>query len=248
VINRVSELFAGHPTLIQGFNTFLPPGYRIECGAGNDPNTIRVTTPMGTTVQSIAGRRPQPGDATLHPQGDAAHPHGAGRGAFFNRPGWQQQPQPQPQPPQPAPQQGAESPEMTFAATAQNGPAPAAFNPPPPAHAAAFDTAAGGQSRAGPQPQGAGLLNSGPGGRNALTPTPAAAQGVVNGSLQAHLANQEKQRGPVEFNHAISYVNKIKVGDFLPAQAFTLHPLCLLSDHFPPRAKFMVAMSLLQGI
>jgi histone deacetylase complex regulatory component SIN3 len=40
VINRVSELFAGHPNLIQGFNTFLPPGYRIECGAGNDPNTI----------------------------------------------------------------------------------------------------------------------------------------------------------------------------------------------------------------
>lgn len=57
VINRVSELFAGHPNLIQGFNTFLPPGYRIECGAGNDPNTIRVTTPMGTTVQSITDRK-----------------------------------------------------------------------------------------------------------------------------------------------------------------------------------------------
>ncbi|RHY29609.1 hypothetical protein DYB32_005013, partial [Aphanomyces invadans] len=30
VIQRVSELFKGHPTLIFGFNTFLPPGYRIR--------------------------------------------------------------------------------------------------------------------------------------------------------------------------------------------------------------------------
>jgi paired amphipathic helix protein Sin3a len=30
VINRVSNLFKGHPDLIVGFNTFLPPGYKIE--------------------------------------------------------------------------------------------------------------------------------------------------------------------------------------------------------------------------
>ncbi|EQC35298.1 hypothetical protein SDRG_07523 [Saprolegnia diclina VS20] len=30
VIQRVSELFKGHPNLIFGFNTFLPPGYRIR--------------------------------------------------------------------------------------------------------------------------------------------------------------------------------------------------------------------------
>ncbi|KAL8688268.1 MAG: hypothetical protein Q9218_005778 [Villophora microphyllina] len=53
VIDRVSTLFAGHPELIQGFNTFLPPGYRIECGTRDDPNTIRVTTPMGTTVSQM---------------------------------------------------------------------------------------------------------------------------------------------------------------------------------------------------
>ncbi|KAL8670693.1 MAG: hypothetical protein Q9168_004781 [Polycauliona sp. 1 TL-2023] len=53
VIERVSSLFAGHPELIQGFNTFLPPGYRIECGTRDDPNTIRVTTPMGTTVSQM---------------------------------------------------------------------------------------------------------------------------------------------------------------------------------------------------
>ncbi|XP_051176886.1 paired amphipathic helix protein Sin3a isoform X2 [Leptopilina boulardi] len=30
VIRRVSHLFKGHPELIVGFNTFLPPGYKIE--------------------------------------------------------------------------------------------------------------------------------------------------------------------------------------------------------------------------
>lgn len=54
VINRVSTLFNGHPELIQGFNTFLPPGYKIECGLNDDPNSIRVTTPMGTTVSSLS--------------------------------------------------------------------------------------------------------------------------------------------------------------------------------------------------
>lgn len=53
VIDRVSSLFTGHPELIQGFNTFLPPGFRIECGTGDDPNAIRVTTPMGTTVSQM---------------------------------------------------------------------------------------------------------------------------------------------------------------------------------------------------
>ncbi|CDK26082.1 unnamed protein product [Kuraishia capsulata CBS 1993] len=56
VIDRVSTLFRGHPNLIQGFNTFLPPGYRIECSLDpSDPNPIRVTTPMGTTTRHDSG-------------------------------------------------------------------------------------------------------------------------------------------------------------------------------------------------
>ncbi|PCH35348.1 PAH2 domain-containing protein, partial [Wolfiporia cocos MD-104 SS10] len=42
VIEHVSNLFHGHPTLIQGFNTFLPAGYQIDfatdvhdCDAGH---------------------------------------------------------------------------------------------------------------------------------------------------------------------------------------------------------------------
>ena len=52
VIDRVSTLFHGHPQLIQGFNTFLPPGYKIEAGYDNDPNSIRVTTPSGSSMQN----------------------------------------------------------------------------------------------------------------------------------------------------------------------------------------------------
>ncbi|KDR72514.1 hypothetical protein GALMADRAFT_281285 [Galerina marginata CBS 339.88] len=53
VIRRVSHLFNGHPSLIQGFNTFLPVGYRIECSTDPfDANFITVTTPSGTTLQT----------------------------------------------------------------------------------------------------------------------------------------------------------------------------------------------------
>ncbi|KAH8111835.1 hypothetical protein DFH11DRAFT_1690122 [Phellopilus nigrolimitatus] len=61
VIERVSTLFRGHNDLIQGFNTFLPPGYRIECSRNAmEATTITVTTPAGTTTQSMDGQRIQP--------------------------------------------------------------------------------------------------------------------------------------------------------------------------------------------
>jgi paired amphipathic helix protein Sin3a len=53
VIERVSQLFTGHPALIQGFNTFLPVGYRIECTTtARDNALITVTTPTGTRTQT----------------------------------------------------------------------------------------------------------------------------------------------------------------------------------------------------
>ncbi|KAG0077520.1 Transcriptional regulatory protein sin3 [Linnemannia elongata] len=56
VIERVSTLFKGHPALISGFNTFLPPGYRIEClSSANETNMIRVTTPSGHTTTQMGG-------------------------------------------------------------------------------------------------------------------------------------------------------------------------------------------------
>jgi paired amphipathic helix protein Sin3a len=56
VIERVSALFRGHPSLISGFNTFLPPGYRIECSLDNNQrDIIKVTTPTGTTTTTGGG-------------------------------------------------------------------------------------------------------------------------------------------------------------------------------------------------
>ncbi|KAH8099312.1 hypothetical protein BXZ70DRAFT_943231 [Cristinia sonorae] len=52
VIERVSALFQGNPYLIQGFNTFLPPGYRIELTTDRNTNTITVTTPLGVLTQT----------------------------------------------------------------------------------------------------------------------------------------------------------------------------------------------------
>lgn len=37
-VDRVLRLYAGHPDLIQGFKTFLPQGYEIECGTRDGPN------------------------------------------------------------------------------------------------------------------------------------------------------------------------------------------------------------------
>lgn len=196
MINRVSELFAGHPNLIQGFNTFLPPGYRIECGGNNDPNTIRVTTPMGTTLQSINGTsRPIPVDAGNGQNSTNGLFYGAG--PHTQRTGaWQ-------------PQQNVGSPEI-FSPPVQ------VQHPPPPygqaqasAQAAPYPPPAQQQiGNGGRDGQAVVALNAAATAaglqRNVQTPTPGA-QGAG-----AQQAGGEK-RGPVEFNHAISYVNKIKV-------------------------------------
>jgi paired amphipathic helix protein Sin3a len=49
VIERVSTLFTGYPALIQGFNTFLPPGYHIKYTPSSTGDArISVLTPTGT--------------------------------------------------------------------------------------------------------------------------------------------------------------------------------------------------------
>jgi len=47
-------LFHGNPYLIEGFNTFLPPGYHINASTDpSDPSLITVTTPLGTMTSKI---------------------------------------------------------------------------------------------------------------------------------------------------------------------------------------------------
>ena len=48
-------LFHGHSELIGGFNTFLPPGYRIEISSDPRQDVITVTTPMGVLTQMSDG-------------------------------------------------------------------------------------------------------------------------------------------------------------------------------------------------
>lgn len=78
VINRVSNLFKGHPDLIVGFNTFLPPGYKIEVHA-SDPTKINFTTPNQSTPKSLplaVGPPPNPvsaGNVMSGPPAPAIH-------------------------------------------------------------------------------------------------------------------------------------------------------------------------------
>ena len=188
VINRVSELFNGHPALIQGFNTFLPPGYRIECGTDDNPDAIRVTTPSGTMTQSLQTRGrgnfdiipPTNGQSTLsrHDTIESNRTWGqqispAARPARL--PAYDQAPQSNQdrydQESAMAQEQRNVSHLQNAAAAANGQPRPAQGSSPTPGQAGLFP------------PQG-GLFGNGADG---------------------------KRGGPVEFNHAISYVNKIKV-------------------------------------
>lgn len=156
----------------------------------NNPNSIRVTTPSGSTIHSIGGGR----SAQAENVQNSAVPNPP----YLNQrpPGWQ-----------PPLQHSVESPEATFSVPATNGAIPyqtsSAQGPPFENQSPATQqrgTAAVSQSNsAGSHPQPP---------RNAHTPTPGPGQSGVNGNSSQ--SSMEK-RGPVEFNHAISYVNKIKV-------------------------------------
>uniref|UniRef100_A0A665WEW4 Paired amphipathic helix protein Sin3a n=2 Tax=Echeneis naucrates TaxID=173247 RepID=A0A665WEW4_ECHNA len=163
VINRVSQLFKGHPDLIMGFNTFLPPGYKIEVQTNDlvnvtTPGQIHYITPHGISVQNIpvSGASSQP---TSH------HQH-------------QSLPQPGPHtttippiPAQPAPNKTSK-PIQSPAHTPTSQP-----NPSIPSYAS-------------------------PRSPSVQSHTPVSSTPSAGPPLQS---NQ-----PVEFNHAINYVNKIK--------------------------------------
>ncbi|KFZ01141.1 hypothetical protein V500_00878 [Pseudogymnoascus sp. VKM F-4518 (FW-2643)] len=82
--SRVSELFAGHPNLIQGLNQFLPPSYQVESGASNDPNTICATdrpvarnaltptrTEQSSGINAVTPQQPDAAQATAAAAKDA---------------------------------------------------------------------------------------------------------------------------------------------------------------------------------
>lgn len=207
VIGRVSTLFAGNPELIQGFNTFLPPGYRIECGTTDDPNAIRVTTPMGTTIQNMHQPRP------LSRQEDGMRP---ANGTFTPQPGAQSaqmmySPSGRPMGPAAPGQQQHLSPleaarmqeQLAMHAQEQRGVTSL--------QSAVSAAASGNTLRAGMSPRATPLPGQDP---NGASTDPAAVE----------------KRGPVEFNHAISYVNKIKVRQDFQKPS---HPITDVANYFP---------------
>lgn len=227
VIDRVSELFAGHPELIQGFNTFLPPGYRIECGTQDDPTAIRVTTPMGTTVSQMpsAPNRFSMGSGTVHAlengTGTArlgpyteAHVNGdwashrqegaeVGENPFVmnGRPGIPSQHTGQ----TPTTQDGSviydREDQIAAAEAAHRQEQRGVSNL---SHVASAIASNGATSQ---MP----ITQVSPSGQ--VTSVGQAGEGMNNAGSVLVSGNQMglEKRGPVEFNHAIGYVNKIKV-------------------------------------
>lgn len=228
VIQRVSTLFNGHPALIQGFNTFLPPGYRIECGTEDNPDAIRVTTPSGTNTLSMPHpRRSMDGTGEMGPGLVGSH----GRPEYFDqsRPSWQQQQTQHQQ--QQGGLPGSHSPGSRMMSSmygqqgAQGQPQDHHYEYPTQQEQQAAATMAHQQDQRGvSQLQGAAsaasaglgrpsMMQVSPGQGHSLTQPMNSLAGVGSGVLQGAQADLNK-RGPVEFNHAISYVNKIKVNDF----------------------------------
>ncbi|XP_028814700.1 SIN3 transcription regulator family member Aa isoform X2 [Denticeps clupeoides] len=154
VISRVSQLFKGHPDLIMGFNTFLPPGYKIEVQTNDlvnvtTPGQIHHITPHGISVQNI------PPVAPAQPQTPLAGP------TTTTAPAPPAQPSPKTN------KQPLQSPALTPSSQPNPSIPPYASPRSPPLQ---------------PHTQVSSTPNATP------------------------LQNNQ----PVEFNHAISYVNKIK--------------------------------------
>lgn len=162
VIDRVSSLFRGHANLIQGFNTFLPAGYSIQCSMDpNDPNPVRVMTPMGSqTLPHMLTQRQQHAQLSPHP----AQSQSASQTPLSHQPL--------------SVQQQVQHAQLVHTQRQQT-------------HANAHLHVAQQQQ----MPQGYSPLQQ------------TQQQPLVS---QQASPNSEQRQGPVEFGHAISYVNKIK--------------------------------------
>ena len=235
VIERVSTLFNGHPELIQGFNTFLPPGYRIECGTLDDPNSIRVTTPMGTHISQMSSIPNHINGGSTGTQAELSRP--SPRAAFSEnvfRPSegnWSHLAQME------VTSEGAFSPnanartngtytqeqpslrqdhEMHYGSREDEFTAADVANAAALAHQQEQQGVSQLQNAVSAATNGvqvrSSIMQVSPGREPAMTLGAVADMSV--GTPGVPLVGQlgMEKRGPVEFNHAISYVNKIKVG------------------------------------
>ncbi|XP_023025930.1 SIN3 transcription regulator family member A isoform X2 [Leptinotarsa decemlineata] len=159
VIQRVSNLFKGFPELIVGFNTFLPPGYKIEVQRNDQGYAFQVSVSMPSPT---TGAMPQEHRSAMILKGSGTISVSA---------------------PSPAAPPAAPPPPV-----APQVPPPQPPPPPPVVHHSP-------STYGGNAPSYAALSLS-------------AAQAAVTHALGGHTETPQNQ--PVEFNHAINYVNKIK--------------------------------------
>jgi paired amphipathic helix protein Sin3a len=180
-------LFHGHSELIGGFNTFLPPGYRIEISSDPRQDVITVTTPMGVLTQmsdGSIGRLPQ-NPPSLQPPPAAV--------------------------PSPAPLSNLQSlsvnasnlrPITPQSVTPARIPPPQQQHPPPPFRDMS------------PPPNAIGAPPYSPSGLRAPAQTPNDAAVSILGNMSGRADTFRIVGGPGqagEFNHAIQYLTRIKL-------------------------------------
>lgn len=207
VIARVSRLFSGHPQLIQGFNTFLPPGYKIEAGWNNDPNNIRVTTPAATHVYNTLNLDDRLDDEIGLPLQRGGHLENGYR--------------PQIEDPARLAQEAAFGPDGAYTAGQARGQHGGYALPQPQRRLDDEEMAGIDAALAHRQEQNVAQLSSavnvareiGPAGLSAMQASPQQSRALPPSVPQAQYDQDQggEKKPPVEFNHAISYVNKIKV-------------------------------------
>ena len=219
VINRVSELFTGHPELIQGFNTFLPPGYRIECGMEGDPNSIRVTTPMGTEVHRLRGTGLNGAlNGAGHDSGRPFYGEGPANGEWTAQPNEMEHSSDHQYTSVPVTHNMIDS-EMQQTQADRRMVSDAALLAHQQEQRGISHLASAAETTGGPGRMAPAQVSPGGGQVPAFSQ---AASGLSNAALNAGSQLGMEKRGPVEFNHAIGYVNKIKVSrltfrTFVPA-------------------------------
>jgi len=233
VIQRVSTLFKGHRELILGFNTFLPPGYRIDArdldrleamtpagapgGAGGPASTLNPVTSSGVQQgvplpnnSHMAGPGPQVG-GPQRPTG-AQQQHGGNQAMMYRGHG-AGAPQMYAQgPPQPMQAHYANNVQQSMV---RSGPMMGQMRPqqmPPQGFGNPVTQQGMMQMRGGPMPggqqlggMGGGPMAGGPMAGNMMMPGGAAPGGMPPGGVGAA---QKKQP---EFDHARNYVKKIKM-------------------------------------
>lgn len=205
VIGRVSNLFQGHPELIVGFNTFLPSGYKIEVQANDQGYAFQVSVSM-----------PSPNPPSVPPAtGSVAHSTAGGGGTVSSGQGGKpavlqilQGSGPIIHPNMTSGPQNMTSSGLNASAGTGGTMTPLSTN-----------MSSGGQTAALPSHHSTAspytsnnMVPHNNQQHHTMTQAQAAQQAVSQAlsHVETGVVHHPPQNQPVEFNHAINYVNKIK--------------------------------------